>query len=475
MRKTLSRRAGAVLAAVIMTAALGLTASGATAQTVLDECGSAWESTAVYHGGDQVSHNGRQYEAKWWTQGEEPGTTGEWGVWLDLGSCSDEPDDPDDPDDPGDPGEPPGDHYNIGYFTEWGVYDRNYHAKNIVDSGSAEKLTHIVYAFGNVQGGQCTMGDNYAATQRTYSAAESVDGEGDNWNDPLRGNFNQLLKLKEMYPHLEILWSFGGWTWSDGFGQAAQNPQAFADACYDLVHDSQWSGLFDGIDIDWEYPNACGKTCDSSGPNAFGDLMSALRNRFGSDELVTAAVTADATEGGKIDATDYGAAAQYVDFYMVMTYDYFGAWNDDVAPHSPLQAYPDVPIGEFNASASIAKYKSLGVPADKLLLGIGFYGRGWNATQAGEGEGNGPAPGTYEQGIEDYKVISERCPTTGQMGGTAFAQCGNEWWGYDTPETIADKMDYLHSESLAGAFFWELSGDTASGELITAIHDNLQA
>jgi len=47
----------------------------------------AWNRTAIYTGGNQVSHNGRNWRAKWWTQGEEPGTTGEWGVWADLGAC----------------------------------------------------------------------------------------------------------------------------------------------------------------------------------------------------------------------------------------------------------------------------------------------------------------------------------------------------------------------------------------------------
>jgi len=46
-----------------------------------------WDSTKVYNGGNEVSHKGRKWQAKWWTQGQEPGTTGEWGVWKDLGAC----------------------------------------------------------------------------------------------------------------------------------------------------------------------------------------------------------------------------------------------------------------------------------------------------------------------------------------------------------------------------------------------------
>jgi chitinase len=361
----------------------------------------------------------------------------------------------------------------VGYFTEWGVYDRNYLVKNVETSGSAAKLTDINYAFGNVTGGKCAMGDSYAATDRAFTAAESVDGVADTWDQPLRGNFNQLLKLKQKHPGLKILWSFGGWTWSGGFSDAAKDPAGFAQSCYDLVNNSKWAGLFDGIDIDWEYPNACGNTCDTSGQDAFKNVMAALRAKFGSSALITAAITADASSGGKIDATDYAGAAQYVDWYDPMTYDFFGAWDatGPTAPHSPLTSYSGIPNADFNTSATIAKLKGIGIPASKLLLGIGFYGRGWTGVtqDAPGGTATGPAAGTYEQGIDDYKVLKTKCPATGTVGGTAYAKCGSDWWSYDTPSTIATKMSYKNEQGLGGTFFWELSGDTANGELINAI------
>ncbi|EPH42431.1 glycoside hydrolase family 18 protein [Streptomyces aurantiacus] len=362
----------------------------------------------------------------------------------------------------------------VGYFTEWGVYDRNYHVKNIETSGSGSKLTHINYAFGNVQGGKCTMGDNFAATEKSYTADQSVDGVADTWDQPLRGNFNQLRKLKKKHPNLKVLWSFGGWTWSGGFTQAAQNPAAFAQSCYDLVENSKWADVFDGIDIDWEYPNACGLTCDTSGRAAYKNLMSAVRAKFGANNLVTAAIPADASSGGKIDAADYAGAAQYVNWYNPMTYDFFGAWDakGPTAPHSPLSSYSGIPKADWNSQATIAKLKGLGIPSDKLLLGIGFYGRGWTGVtqKAPGGTATGPAQGKYEAGIDDYKVLKTKCPANGTVGGTAYAHCGNNWWSYDTPATIAGKMNYKNQQGLGGTFFWELSGDTGNGELIKAIN-----
>jgi chitinase len=373
---------------------------------------------------------------------------------------------------------PSGDKKVVGYFAEWGVYGRNYHVKNIHTSGSAAKLTHILYAFGNTTGGRCSIGDSYADYDKAYTAADSVDGVADTWDaGALRGSFGQLRKLKKMYPHLKVIYSFGGWTWSGGFTQAAQNPAAFADSCHSLVEDPRWADVFDGIDVDWEYPNACGLQCDTSGPNAFKNVIGALRTKFGSSALVTAAITADGSNGGKIDATDYAGAVNNLNWLMPMTYDYFGAFNAQgpTAPHSPLTSYAGIPQQGFNSDAAIQKLKSKGVPASKLLLGVGFYGRGWTGvTQAAPGgTATGAAPGTYEAGIEDYKVLKNSCPATGTIAGTAYAKCGSNWWSYDTPSTINGKMTYAKNQGLGGSFFWELSGDTTNGELISAVKGGL--
>jgi chitinase len=480
---------GAAISAVAIAGALLVSfPAGAPAaeSAVAVACnGPAWSTGVAYVGGQEVTYNGHGWRARWWTYNDVPGANAQ-DVWIDLGACGGgptttqpsttvPPSTTTTPPTTSPP--PPGGKKLVGYFTQWGVYGRNYHVKNVQTSGSADKLTHIMYAFGNVTNGQCAIGDAYADYDKAYTAADSVDGVADTW-DPgvLRGNFNQLRKLKRMHPGLKVVWSFGGWTWSGGFGQAAANPTAFADSCHRLVEDPRWADVFDGIDIDWEYPNACGLTCDGSGRNGYRNLMAALRNRFGSD-LVTSAVSADGTPGGKLDAADYGGAAQYVNWFMPMTYDFFGAFNPQgpTAPHSPLTSYNGIPQQGFDSSTAVAKLRSLGVPSSKILLGVGFYGRGWTGVtqSAPGGSATGAAPGTYEAGIEDYKVLKNRCPSTGTVGGTAYARCGSEWWGYDTPATLAGKMRYVNDQNLGGSFFWELSGDTTNGELISALRSNL--
>jgi chitinase len=481
VRKMIRRAlcAGAVMA-VVAVGAPALRASAAAA------CAPAWSSSAAYLGGATVSYASHNYTAKWWTQNESPAThSGQWDVWADQGACegggptpTTPPTTPPTTTPTTPPTSAPGGRSVVGYFAEWGVYGRQYFVKNLVTSGSAAKMTHLLYAFGNTANGQCAIGDSYADYDMAYTAANSVDGVADTWDaGALRGSFNQLRKLKRLYPGLKVIWSFGGWTWSAGFTQAAANPTAFADSCYNLVKDARWADVFDGIDIDWEYPNACGLSCDASGPAAYDRVITALRNRFGSSFLITSAITADGTNGGKMDAADYAAGIQKLNLVFPMTYDYFGAWaaQGPTAPHSPLTSYAGIPIAGYYADAAIQKLKSKGVPAGKILLGIGFYGRGWTGvTQtAPGGSATGPAQGTYEPGVEDYKVLKNTCPATGTVAGTAYAKCGSNWWSYDTPATIAGKMAYVRNQGLGGAFFWELSGDTPNGELVSAIRGNL--
>ena len=364
----------------------------------------------------------------------------------------------------------------VGYFTDWGVYGRNFQVRNVEASGAAAGLTHLNYAFGKVTDGRCTTSDKWADFEKPIAAADSVDGVADVAGTGLRGNFGQLRKLKARHPGLRVLWSFGGWTGSKGFTAAARDPRAFAESCRALLTDPRWADVFDGIDVDWEYPNACGLVCDTSGPAALPALLSALRSQLGPDTLVTAAVPGDL---GKLAATDYAAAARSADWLSAMTYDFFGtgASAGPTAPHSPLTAYPGIPRDTATTDAAISRLVELGVPAGKVLLGVGFYGRGWSGVGSATpgSAGTGPAPGSYEKGMEDYAVLRETCPPTGTIGGTAYALCRGQWWGYDTPETIRTKMAYARDRGLGGAFAWELSGDTEDAQLVGAMATGLRA
>ncbi|WP_312236481.1 glycosyl hydrolase family 18 protein [Stenotrophomonas sp.] len=399
----------------------------------------------------------------------------------------------------------------IGYFTQWGIYGRNYRVKNIDTSGSAARLTHINYAFGNVRNNRCEVGitqasdantgvggDAFADYTKAFGAGESVSGGADTWDQPLRGNWNQLKQLKAKYPNVKVLISLGGWTWSRGFSSAAQpaNRQAFVASCIDAyikgnlpVTDGAGgvgaaAGVFDGIDIDWEYPVACGLSCGTPADNAnYTALLAEFRRQLDAVRpglLLTVAVGAGID---KVRVTDPAAYHPYLDFINVMTYDFHGAWDPQTNHHSALFDSPaDPSTGDqklYNSNDAMEAFLSRGVPASKLNLGIGYYGRGWTGVASGNNglyrSASGAAPGTYEAGIEDWKVLKNLAwpGYTDSVAKATWISNGTTFWSFDTPAMVTEKMGYVKTQGLGGAFFWEFSGDDAQGTLTKAIRDGL--
>lgn len=405
----------------------------------------------------------------------------------------------------------------IGYFPAWGIYGVNYHVKNIDTSGSAAKMTHINYAFINVLNNKCSLGvtargvgDAYADYSVAYNASQSVSGVGDTYNQPLRGNFNQLKQLKAKYPGLKVMASLGGWTWSDGFYSAArpENRVAFVASCVDSlirgnlpVYDGAGgtgaaAGVFDGIDIDWEYPGMCGLNSGCGASSADKDNFTALLAEFrkqldaqgavdGKKYLLSAAMPAGID---KIAKMDIPSMVNSLDYINLMTYDFFGSWSAQgpTAFQSALYAWDGMPstspVSSYYTDAAVKTWINSGMPASRIQLGIPFYGRGWsNVTNQNNGlnqPANGAAPGddNLGEGMQSYKYLKAlNWPSYRNTQAQAnWIFNGSIFWTFDDPTTIQVKMAYIKSLGLGGAMFWELSNDTIDGELIAAIYNGLK-
>jgi len=391
---------------------------------------------------------------------------------------------------------PPAKKEVVGYFIQWGVYRRDYHVKNIVTSGSADTLTVINYAFAGIGDDlRCEILDSFADYNKRYDGDDSVDGVADTVEQTLKGNFNQLKKLKTMYPDIRVVISIGGWTNSDKFSDAAlsANREGFVSSCIDMFINGNFdpaggvadAGVFDGIDIDWEYPGACGATCNFRPEDTgnFTALLAEFRSQLDAVKLGLLLTVTTPASDSLYSKIELGKIHAHLDWINLMAYDFHGSWEPSgpTNHHANLyQSTTDPSITPLSVDDSVQGYLSAGAPAAKINLGLPFYGRGWASVRDfnnGLHQSAGRIPrGTWEKGSEDYKVLENK-GYPGFWDADAKAHWiynGNTFWSYDNEESVAAKMDYIKSEELGGVMFWELTGDDTDGTLIHAIGSGLQ-
>jgi chitinase len=392
---------------------------------------------------------------------------------------------------------------SVGYFTQWGIYS-GFYEKNLVASGAVNKLTEIDYAFSNIAAdGTCASADSWADWQKPVDAAHSVDGTADTWSQSIAGNFNQLRELKKAYPNLKIVMSVGGWSESTNFSAAAATPESrakFAQSCIDMyikgnlpgVAPGAAAGIFDGIAIDWEYPDEVGNG-NPHGPQDTHDftlLLQELRNQLDAAGKTAGkhyVLTADTPSGPeKVSHIEVGPVSKIVDWMNVMTFDFHGPWETtgptnfqsnlfpspfDPAPRpTPGDPYPD--NGEISTFEVVANYLAQGASPHKIAISIPFYAHGWTGVAPGP-DGDGlyqPATGVASDVV--YNQIAAQPgtvhhdPITGAV--SKYDPASKTFWTYDDPQSIREKVMFLKVLGLRGDMTWSLDGDTADGQLVNA-------
>jgi GH18 family chitinase len=365
----------------------------------------------------------------------------------------------------------------IGYYPSWAA-GRGVYLKDTPYT----RLTHINYAFSNVsESGECTLGDPTADVTRVYAAEESITGKDDKSNAAFHGNFNQLLELKDQYPDLKVLISIGGWTWSGNFSSAAKDDASrkrFATSCVDLYL-KQYAGAFDGLDIDWEYPVSGGLTAGNASDKAnYTLLLQEIRSQLdelGKQDNRHYLLTIAAPIGpGTIRNFDLPGIAAAVDWINLMGYDFHGTWDSTTNFNAPLFRSADDPSdASLNVDAAVQTYLSSGVPAEKLVLGVPFYGKGWSGVpDIDHGlyqPAQGAAPGTYEAGSFEYKDLQKRYLPTWQSYWSEDAHVpwlydlsSQVFISYDDERSLEAKAGYARDEGLAGVMIWEISQGDAT-------------
>ncbi|KAI1636834.1 chitinase [Biscogniauxia mediterranea] len=355
---------------------------------------------------------------------------------------------------------------NTVYFTNWGIYGRNYQPAQL----PASQINQVLYSFANLRtDGTVYASDTYADLEKHY--------DGDSWNDVgtnAYGCIKQLYQLKKDNRHLKILLSIGGWTYSTNFAGAASTDATratFAQTAVTLMKD--WG--FDGLDIDWEYP------ADETEADNMVSLLQAIRNELDSYSaqyadgyhfLLTAAVPAGPTH---YEVLKLSEMAPLLDHFNLMAYDYAGSWDTTSGHQANLYPNADNPNAtKFSTEKAVTDYINGGVPAEKLVLGMPLYGRAFEATDGIGQPYTGVGSGSWENGIWDYKVL----PRSGEeiydeeSGATySYDSASKELVSYDNVAMIQRKITYLQSKGMGGSMFWEASGDrNDTGSLIATAY-----
>ncbi|OTB03220.1 glycoside hydrolase family 18 protein [Hypoxylon sp. CI-4A] len=352
----------------------------------------------------------------------------------------------------------------VAYFVNWAIYGRKHRPQDL----PADKLTHILYAFANVrpESGEVYLTDPWADTD--------IHWEGDSWNDVgtnLYGCLKQLNLLKRRHRHLKVLLSVGGWTYSSNFRQPASTPQGratFASSCVELIKNLG----FDGIDVDWEYPQSPAEAADLVALlRAVREAMDAysrtLRQQPHHHFELTVACPAGAQNYQKMDLRGMD---RVLDFWNLMAYDYAGSWDATAGHQANLFPSSSNPRATpFSTSAAVDYYLAQGIAPHKIVLGMPLYGRAFQGTDGPGAPYSGVGEGTWENGVHDYKKLplpgaSEHIDR--EAGGSyCYDPRTRTLVTYDTVIMARRKARFVSEERrLGGAMWWESSADKEGRE-----------
>lgn len=394
------------------------------------------------------------------------------------------------------------------YFVEWGVYGRKF----TVDKIPAQNLTHILYGFTPICGGNGIndslkeIAGSFEALQRScagredfkvsihdpWAAIQMPQGNLSAWDEPYKGNFGNLMALKQANPNLKILPSVGGWTLSDPFyflGDKSKR-DTFVASVKEFLQ--TWK-FFDGVDIDWEFPGGQGANPNlghASDGATYVTLMKELRAML--DELeaetgrqyeLTSAIGAG---DDKIEDVDYQAAQQYMDHIFMMTYDFNGAFDLQNLGHQTnlFEASWD-PDTRYTTDKAVKAMLAQGVDPGKLVVGTAMYGRGWTGVSNYQGNNpftgtaTGPIKGTWENGVVDYRQIANDYMGSDWTKGYdevaeapyLFKAATGDLITYDNDRSVKAKGQYVLANQLGGLFSWEIDAD--NGDILNAMHEGL--
>ncbi len=331
-------------------------------------------------------------------------------------------------------------------------------------------ITHINYAFANISDGEAIFDTT------------KIDGKRLTPKDIVA-----LNSLKSKNPDLKVLVSVGGWSWSKGFSDAALTEQSrlkFAKSCAVFVDKYK----LDGIDLDWEYPNqiGAGNIHRPEDVQNFTLMLKEVREQLDllsekkGDKTHYLLAIATGADEAYVKNTELGEIHKYIDFLNIMTYDFYNGLHEVNGHHSNFKASTQPDLDMNSVVNAVDMHINAGFPAEKINLGIPFYGRIWKGVKTDGKQILFQEAETVGMGI-DYKDFYQNINANGfvrywdENAKAPYLWNSEEktFISYEDEESIQYKIEYLKNRGLAGVMFWEYSADY-NGELLNAVIDNLK-
>jgi chitinase len=336
--------------------------------------------------------------------------------------------------------------------------------------------------------------DYTVAIHDPWAALQKPQKGVTDWDEPYKGNYGQLMAMKKAHPDLKILPSVGGWTLSDPFFQM-NNPELRARFVSSVKEFLQTWKVYDGVDIDWEFPGGGGENPALGNPQTdkatYTALMHDLRqmlNELSSETGRTYELTTAIGAGNdKIEDVDYNTAQQYIDHIFLMSYDYYGGWsNTELGHQTALYGASWKPDTNYTTDNAVNAMLAQGVQPGKIVVGAAMYGRGWTGVHGYTGDNpftgtaTGPIKGSWEAGILDYRDIVKNMlgkPGWEYKYDTAaeapylFNKSTGELVSYDNARSVMAKGQYVQNHNLGGMFAWSIESD--NGDILNAMNESL--
>ncbi|KAJ1941898.1 hypothetical protein FBU59_003366, partial [Linderina macrospora] len=289
-----------------------------------------------------------------------------------------------------------------------------------------------------------------------------------------------MRKLKDINQSLKIILSVGGQTFNKPgssryrFSDLAASPEGrktFNSAIATWIK----QGLIDGVDIDWEYPTSADHGGRPEDSENFVTWIKELREAVSSGSI---SISAPANPY-YLKGFNVAELSKHVDYIVYLTYDMHGTWDANIKPTSPYLS-PHTNITEVTTAIKILE--RAGVTSDKILMGLGFYGRSYkmadpkcSTTGCKFIDESAPGKCSSSAGFLSYAEIAELKSTASDIRYdqeatvNAMVYGDSNYVSYDDPASLKRKVLKAKELCLAGTAMWAINMDDKDGSLASAV------